>query len=84
MEVIILLKLKIDSEQFKKQNETDDDIKTKMRAYIANVVGYNVEKQEHIELISSSVAAEIEPEGTVQIQPSNTVVRLPDPDIKIQ
>lgn len=39
-------------------------------------------QNEEVKLVSSSLAAEIEPEGTVRIQPSNIVMRIP-PDTKI-
>lgn len=83
MEVILLLKLEVSADQFKKGNDTDDDIKSKIRAYIADVVGDEAARQKHITLLSSSVAVEIEPTGTVQIQPSNPVLKI-FPDMKME
>ncbi len=83
MEVIVLLKLEVDSEQF--NNDTDDNLGTKIRAYVADIVSHTINQQEHrLRLVSSSVVAEIEPSGTFEIQPSNLVKKLPDPDIKMQ
>lgn len=76
MEMIVLLKLEVDAKQLKKGNDTDDHIKSKIRAYIADVVGNVVAQQKHIVLLSSSIAIEIEPTGTIQIQPSNPVLKI--------
>lgn len=83
MEVIVLLKLEVDTKQLKKEAETDEHIKSKIRAFVADVVAHAVADQELITVLSSSLAAEIEPKGTVQIVPSNPVLRLP-PGTKVQ
>ncbi len=83
MEVIVLLKLEVDSEALKKGDDTDENIKAKIRAYIADVVGNFISRhEEYVTLLSSSLAVEINPTGTVQIQPSNIVLKIP-PDTKI-
>lgn len=79
METIILLKLNVDSEHIKKPGETDDDIETKIRAYVTEIVGDAIEEQEnYIRLIGSSVGVEILPPGTVRIKQSNSVIKLPN------
>lgn len=83
MEIIILLKLEADLEKLKENNDTDNNVKSKIRGYIACIVGDIMAKEEYITLLSSSLASEIEPTGTVQIQPSNRVLRVPD-DMEIE
>ena len=82
MEMIVLLKLNVDSEQLKKGADTDDHIKSKIRAYVADIVGHAVAQQEYITLHSSSLVA-VDPNENIQIVPSNPVLRLP-PDTKVE
>jgi len=72
MEVIVLLKLEVDAEKLKKDNDTDDHIKSKIRAYVADIVGNAIDAQETITMLNSSIATEIEPKETIQIIPSDT------------
>lgn len=77
MEIMVLLKLEIDPEHLKEGNDTDINLQSKIRHYIADLVGTAVAKQEYMALLSSALVT-IKDDGIIQIQDSNRVIRLPD------
>jgi hypothetical protein len=86
MEIIVCLKLEVDGDQVKAvngTNDTEDQIKSKIRAWVADRVGYDSVAIAGISLYSSCLLAEIEGTDTLRIVPSHPVVKLP-PDTKIQ
>lgn len=78
METIILLKLEVDFERLRKEDEPDRHIQAKIRAYIADIVGDIVAKQEHVTLLSSTLAVPTNNNNILKIQPTNPVIRIPD------
>lgn len=83
MEVIVCLKLEIDAAQIEEVSDTEDQIKSKIRAWIANIIGHTAIETEWMSLYSSCILAEIEGTDTMRVIPSHPVVKMP-PDTKIQ
>lgn len=75
MEVIVLLKVEVDSEHF---GGTDDDLKAKVRAMIAKMAGTATDQCDHIRLVASSLGREDESTKKIKILESNKVKFKPD------
>jgi len=75
MEVLVLLKIDVNPDH---PTDTVHDTKSKIRAYIADVVGATLDPQDNINLISSAIADENEDTGVIEIQPSSEVIDIRD------
>ena len=87
MEVIILLKLEVDKERLKTNNEPDLDIKAKIRAMMADIVGNTLEQHgdDRIKLIGTGLLVIIsDKDGTMQLQDSKKVIKKPPLDFKME
>ncbi len=76
METIILLKLEIDPEKLREGDDTDINLQSKVRYYIADLVGTTVARQEYMALRSSALVT-VKDDGIIQIQDSNKVIEVP-------
>lgn len=77
MEVMVLLKLEVDVEQARQPGETDDDVRTKTRAFIGDVVAHVAANQANaklIKLVGSALTSEVSDTWTVQVELSDSVL----------
>jgi hypothetical protein len=72
METIIVLKFNVDAEQLA---GTNDDLKAKLRGYVADIIGDAFEKDAFMRFIASAVGETNQSTGHIEIQQSNKVIK---------
>jgi hypothetical protein len=80
METIILLKFDVDVERLRKikmVQDTDDDVKAKLRACIAGCIGDLIDNRSYIKLIASSVGKITKDSNIIEIDMSDKVIKPP-------
>jgi hypothetical protein len=73
MEVVVLLKIQVNHDH---PTDTIHDTKSKIRSYIADIVGQTLSPQKGIDLICSALAEVDEDAGVIEIQPSSEVIDI--------
>jgi len=75
VEVIVLLKLKVDADALKSVGDTDDHIRAKTRYYVSHAIDDKVSENESMQLLSSCLVEKMDKEWMFQMIPSPNVLR---------